>query len=59
MTTSGTLNNINGELECPADGYRWHDKVVQLRLNSYYRAEMAIGINRLSRYLDMDVRMRQ
>lgn len=59
MTTTGTLDNINGGLECPADGYRWQNKVVQLKLNSYYRAGTAIGINRLSRHLDMDVRMRQ
>ena len=58
----GTLDNINGGLECPADEYGWHGKAVQLRLNRYCRAATAIGIDRLGGLggcIDMDERMRQ
>ncbi|KAL3800894.1 LOW QUALITY PROTEIN: hypothetical protein ACHAW5_002045 [Stephanodiscus triporus] len=44
----GTLDNINGGLECPADDHGWHGKAVQLRLNRYCRAATAIGLERLS-----------
>jgi len=58
----GTLDNINGGLECPADDHGWHGKAVQLRLKRYCRAATAIEIDRLSRLdgcLGMDERMRQ
>ena len=43
----GTLDNINGGLECPADNHGWHGKAVQLRLNRYCRAASAVGVDAL------------
>jgi hypothetical protein len=40
----GTLDNVNGGLECPADDHGWHGKAVQLRLNGYCTAATTIGI---------------
>lgn len=57
----GTLDNVNGGLECPADDHGWHGKAVQLRLNGYCTAATTIGIEGLSRLggcLGMDERMR-
>ena len=46
--TGGTLNNINGGLECPAHG-GWHVDAVKARLNRYCRAAKALGLpNRMS-----------
>ncbi|KAL3809006.1 hypothetical protein ACHAXA_000286, partial [Cyclostephanos tholiformis] len=39
----GTLNNINGGLECPAHG-GWHVDAVKARLNRYCRAAKALGL---------------
>ncbi|KAL7499060.1 hypothetical protein ACHAWT_008020 [Skeletonema menzelii] len=42
----GTLNNINGGLECPAHG-GWHAEAVILRLNRYCRAAKVLGLPNL------------
>jgi len=42
----GTLNNINGGLECPAHG-GWHAEAVKLRLNRYCRAAKVLGLPNL------------
>ncbi|KAL7529355.1 hypothetical protein ACHAXR_002920, partial [Thalassiosira sp. AJA248-18] len=44
----GTLNNINGGLECPAHG-GWHVDAVKARLNRYCRAAGALGLPNLMR----------
>jgi len=44
----GTLNNINGGLECPAHG-GWHVDAVKARLNRYCRAARALGLPNLMR----------
>jgi hypothetical protein len=44
----GTLNNINGGLECPAHG-GWHAEAVKLRINRYCRAAKALGLPNLLR----------
>ena len=43
MDFGGTLNNINGGLECPAHG-GWHVDAVKARLNRYCRASSALGL---------------
>lgn len=42
----GTLNNINGGLECPAHG-GWHAEAVKMRLNRYCRAAKGLGLPNL------------
>ena len=42
----GTLNNINGGLECPAHG-GWHEEAVKMRLNRYCRAAKVLGLPNL------------
>ncbi|KAL7473604.1 hypothetical protein ACHAXS_014064 [Conticribra weissflogii] len=42
----GTLNNINGGLECPAHG-GWHEEAVKARLNRYCRAAKVLGLPNL------------
>lgn len=42
----GTLNNINGGLECPAHG-GWHAEAIKLRINRYCRAAKALGLPNL------------
>ena len=44
----GSLNNINGGLECPAHG-GWHVDAVKARLNRYCRAANALGLPNLMR----------
>jgi len=44
----GTLNNINGGLECPAHG-GWHVDAVKARLNRYCRAAKVLGLPNLMR----------
>ena len=44
----GTLNNINGGLECPAHG-GWHVDAVKARLDRYCRASKALGLPNLMR----------
>jgi len=46
MDFGGTLNNINGGLECPAHG-GWHEEAVKSRLNRYCRASKALGLPNL------------
>jgi hypothetical protein len=46
MDFGGTLNNINGGLECPAHG-GWHEEAVKMRLNRYCRASKALGLPNL------------
>ena len=38
----GTVNNINGGLECPSSG--WHVDAVKARLNRYCRAAKVLGL---------------
>ena len=40
----GTLNNINGGLECPAYHGGWHGEAIKLRLNRYCKASAALGL---------------
>ncbi|KAL7552787.1 hypothetical protein ACHAWF_016039 [Thalassiosira exigua] len=44
----GTLNNINGGLECPAHG-GWHVEAVKARLGRYCRAAKALGLPNILR----------
>lgn len=46
MDFGGTLNNINGGLECPAHG-GWHEEAIKMRLNRYCRASKALGLPNL------------
>jgi hypothetical protein len=46
MDFGGTLNNINGGLECPAHG-GWHEDAVKARVNRYCRASKALGLPNL------------
>lgn len=41
----GTLNNINGGLECPAYHGGWHGEAIKLRLNRYCKATFALGLD--------------
>ena len=41
----GTLNNINGGLECPAYHGGWHGEAVKMRLNRYCRATATLGLD--------------
>jgi hypothetical protein len=41
----GTLNNINGGLECPAYHGGWHGEAVKMRLNRYCRATETLGLD--------------
>merc|ERR1711933_229579 len=41
----GTLNNINGGLECPAYHGGWHGEAIKLRLNRYCKASWALGLD--------------
>lgn len=43
----GTLNNINGGLECPSAAGGWHHDAVKARLNRYCRAAKALGLPNL------------
>ncbi|KAL9184328.1 hypothetical protein ACHAXT_002414 [Thalassiosira profunda] len=40
----GTLNNINGGLECPAYHGGWHGEAIKLRLNRYCKASSVLGL---------------
>jgi len=40
----GTLNNINGGLECPAYHGGWHGGAIKLRINRYCKASHALGL---------------
>ncbi|KAL9186071.1 hypothetical protein ACHAXT_005309 [Thalassiosira profunda] len=44
----GSLNNINGGLECPAHG-GWHVDAVKMRLNRYCRAAKILNLPNLMR----------
>jgi len=41
----GTLNNINGGLECPAYHGGWHGEAIKMRLNRYCKASRALGLD--------------
>jgi len=41
----GTLNTINGGLECPAYHGGWHGEAIKLRLNRYCKASSALGLD--------------
>jgi len=41
----GTLNNINGGLECPAYHGGWHGEAIKLRLNRYCKASAALDLD--------------
>jgi hypothetical protein len=41
----GTLNNVNGGLECPAYHGGWHGEAVKMRLNRYCRATATLGLD--------------
>merc|ERR1712226_1400275 len=41
----GTLNNINGGLECPAYHGGWHGEAIKMRLNRYCRATEVLGLD--------------
>jgi chitinase len=41
----GTLNNINGGLECPAYHGGWHGEAIKLRLNRYCKSSAALGLD--------------
>ena len=43
----GTLNNINGGLECPSAAGGWHHDAVKARLNRYCRAAKALTLPNL------------
>jgi hypothetical protein len=47
----GTLNIINGGLECPADALGYHAEAIVTRLRYYCIAATIIGVQRL---LDFD-----
>lgn len=40
----GTLNNINGGLECPAYHGGWHGEAIKMRLNRYCKSSRALGL---------------
>eukprot|EP00985_Skeletonema_marinoi_P025844 scaffold19363_cov164-Skeletonema_marinoi.AAC.5 len=40
----GTLNNINGGLECPAYHGGWHGEAIKLRINRYCKSSRALGL---------------
>ena len=40
----GTLNNINGGLECPAYHGGWHGEAIKLRINRYCKASRTLGL---------------
>ena len=44
----GTLNNINGGLECPAYKGGWHADAIKMRLNRYCHAASQLGLEALS-----------
>jgi len=44
----GTLNNINGGLECPAYKGGWHADAIKMRLNRYCAAASQLGMTAIS-----------
>jgi len=40
----GTLNNINGGLECPAYHGGWHGEAIKMRINRYCKSSRALGL---------------
>ncbi len=44
----GTLNNINGGLECPAYHGGWHASAIKMRLNRYCHAASELGMPSIS-----------
>lgn len=44
----GTLNNINGGLECPAYKGGWHADAIKMRLNRYCHAASQLGMEAIS-----------
>ena len=44
----GTLNNINGGLECPAYKGGWHASAIKMRLNRYCHAASELGMPSIS-----------
>jgi len=44
----GTLNVINGGLECPAYHGGWHASAIKMRINRYCHAAALLGLNRIS-----------
>ncbi len=40
----GTLNNINGGLECPAYHGGWHADAIKMRINRYCKSSRALGL---------------
>lgn len=44
----GTLNNINGGLECPAYKGGWHADAIKMRLNRYCNAASQLGMEAIS-----------
>ena len=43
----GTLNNINGGLECPAYHGGWHGEAIKMRLNRYCKASLALDMEEI------------
>lgn len=46
----GTLNVINGGLECPAYKGGWHHDAIKMRINRYCHAAVLLGIDKLSSF---------
>ena len=46
----GTLNVINGGLECPAYKGGWHHDAIKMRINRYCHAAVLLGIEKLSSF---------
>jgi len=46
----GTLNVINGGLECPAYKGGWHHDAIKMRINRYCHASSLLGMEKLSSF---------
>jgi len=46
----GTLNVINGGLECPAYKGGWHHDAIKMRINRYCHAAVLLGLDKLSSF---------
>ena len=46
----GTLNVINGGLECPAYKGGWHHDAIKMRINRYCHAAVLLGLEKLSSF---------
>ncbi len=46
----GTLNVINGGLECPAYKGGWHHDAIKMRINRYCHAAVLLGLEKLTSF---------